>query len=492
MQPNRTDAANRGGTTDTDPKRDAGGLLTETHWLVTKVMRYRAVNLFLLALFVTLAVPLAAHAQGVDVHGVVDTLLGKYKTAGEAWIITIQNAATKLFWLLATISLAWTCISMGIKQADLVEIVAELCRFIMFTGFFFWLLLNGASFANGIINSLRQVGGEAAGTGQAIYPGDLITLGMQVFQQEMLQINILLPAATGIPAAIALIILIICALIAVNMILLLCAAWIVLYAGLIFLGFGGCRWTSDMAINYYRSVLGVGVSLMTMQLIIGIGIQFLQQLVASTGSNPDAGQVAIIMCATIILAVISHRLPHMVAGMILGGGNNGAIGGVGVMTLLAGGMMGANWAGRLGANPTAPVATDGVGEGAKMLQDRISAVEAAMGAQSSSQASSLAGSSGSSQTSWSNSGAAASAQARQSAGGGRGSSRSAGVVGAGKMNVGSGSDGKPQLGQRLVSDTGVKPVEPPEPPLERPMSPDEQRGFGPDGNSDPNDGGNVT
>ncbi|HKM82989.1 MAG TPA: type IV secretion system protein [Candidatus Acidoferrum sp.] len=53
--------------------------------------------------------------------------------------------------------------------------------------------------------------------------------------------------------------LVVCALIAVNMILLLCAAWIVTYAGLIFLGFGGCRWRSDMAINYYRCPVDVGL-----------------------------------------------------------------------------------------------------------------------------------------------------------------------------------------------------------------------------------------
>ena len=129
-----------------------------------------------------------------------------------------------------------------------------------------------------------------------------------------------------------------CALIAVNMILLLCAAWVVVYAGLIFLGFGGCRWTSDMAINYYRTVLGVGVSLMTMQLIIGIGVQFLKDLVASTGQNLDAPTLAIIMIASIILAVIAHRLPQMVAGMVVGGGHNGAIGGVGIMTLLGTGV----------------------------------------------------------------------------------------------------------------------------------------------------------
>src|SRR5258705_8301359 len=94
----------------------------------------------LLLLVLVIAVPVA-HAQAVDVHSVVDSLLAKYKGAGQAWTVTIENAATKFFWLLATISFGWTGVSMAIKQSDLVEIVAELCRFIMFTGFFFWLLL---------------------------------------------------------------------------------------------------------------------------------------------------------------------------------------------------------------------------------------------------------------------------------------------------------------------------------------------------------------
>ena len=61
---------------------------------------------------------------------------------------------------------------------------------------------------------------------------------------------------------------------------------------------------------------------MTMQLIIGIGVQFLQDLVASTSQTLDASQLGILLCAVIILAVISHRLPHMVAGMVVGGGHN--------------------------------------------------------------------------------------------------------------------------------------------------------------------------
>src|SRR4029077_14055982 len=131
----------------------------------------------LLLLVLVIAVPVA-HAQAVDVDRVVDTLLAKYRSAGQSWTGTIQSAATKFFWLLATISLGWTCISMAIKQSDLVEIVAELCRFIMFTGLFLWLLTNGAAYGNDIIQSLSQLGTNAGG--QGLTPGDIVNLAMQV------------------------------------------------------------------------------------------------------------------------------------------------------------------------------------------------------------------------------------------------------------------------------------------------------------------------
>src|SRR6266436_9035937 len=170
----------------------------------------RAVTIVVVAIMLITVVVLStsvAQAQSTGPQGVVDDLLGKYKSAGKAWEATIEQAATKLFWLLATISLGWTCVSMAIKQSDLVEIVAELCRFIMFTGFFFWLLLHGASFGNAIVSSLRQIGGDAAGTGQAIYPGDLITLGMKVYQQTFTHVNWLQPESIVAPIMIAVIIL---------------------------------------------------------------------------------------------------------------------------------------------------------------------------------------------------------------------------------------------------------------------------------------------
>ena len=425
---------------------------------------------------VVLSTSVVAQAQSTGPQGVVNDLLGKYKSAGKAWEATIEQAATNLFWWLATISLGWTCVSMAIKQSDLVEIVAELCRFIMVTGFFLWLLTHGAAFGNDIIQSLSQVGTNAGG--QGLTPGDIVNLGMQVYQQTLMHVNWLEPYSIVAPVIIAVIILIVCALVAVNMILLLCAAWVVLYAGLIFLGFGGCRWTSDMAINYYRTVLGIGVSLMTMKLIVAIGVRYLQDLVAATSTTLNPSQLGILLCAVIILAVISHRLPHMVAGMVVGGGHNGAIGGIGMMTLFAAGMTGMGLASRLSGNPAAAVAAEGVGEGAKMLQDRLAAVEAAMGAQ---------GTQGSMATDTSGSGSSATGESTAKAGGfdlkswyGR-RSRAGSATSAGGTTAGAAGSSAPSSAAGGPQSGGGKTT-PAEPPLERPMSADEARGFGPDGN----------
>ena len=428
------------------------------------------------AVLLTLAVLLvsAGSAPAADMSGVVDTLLGKYQSAGQAWVGALKGGATTLFWILATISLSWTCISMALKRAELGEFAAELCRFIMFTGLFFWLLTNGPDFAGRIIHSLWQLGGEASGSGNSIYPAQLINLGMQVFQNSIKHINFMAVESIVIPTIIALIILIVCALIAVNMILLLCAAWVVLYAGIVFLGFGGCRWTSDMAINYYRTVLGIGVSLMTMQLIIGLGIKFLQDLVASTGTNLDAPSLAIIMVACIILLVIAHRLPQMVAGMVVGGGHNGAVGSVGIMALLGTGVAMTSMAGSAAAAArTAGVSPAAIDANQRLL-DRIAVLDDANAAGS-----------GNGNDAIHNSTRQDTKTPDTGLGLGRNPTRSDTVASSARPTTT--ADTSRVTASPEVEQTSTAPApaasaeaeEPDEPPLTRPMTPDEQRGFPP-------------
>ena len=75
------------------------------------------------------------------------------------------------------------------------------------------------------------------------------------------------PLASAVGLVLSGLIMVVFALVGANMLLLLCSAWLLAYAGVFFLGFGGSRWTSDIAINYYKKILEIGASLFTMILL---------------------------------------------------------------------------------------------------------------------------------------------------------------------------------------------------------------------------------
>ena len=279
------------------------------------------------------------------------------------------------FGSLLAFRVSWTLITLIFKWADLLEICAELVRFIMTTGLFFWMLTNGPQFAQAIIGSLWQLGGQAAGGGTAIYPGDLITLGMQVMLNSSAQLAWMVVApAAGVPFIFAVIILILCALIAVNMILLLVSAWVILYAGVIFLGFGGCRWTSDMAINYYKTVLGVGVSLLVMQLVIGIGQQFLQGSCEHFRSSPGYPWHGNTDDRYADHNGFITSIAGFGANIAIGSGHHGGIGALGFMSAVGAAMAASSIARSVAgaAGPIGAVGAAGMAAGDKIME-RISA-----------------------------------------------------------------------------------------------------------------------
>ena len=132
-------------------------------------------------------------------------------------------------------------------------------------------------------------------------------------------------------------VLFILALVAINMLLQLCSAWILAYAGIFFLGFGGCKWTSDMALNYFKTVLGVGVSLMTMTLIVGVGTGIINEYHAKMSTAINLEEIGILFVSALTLFMLVDKLPSMVAGIISGAG----IGSTGIGSFGAGAAIGA-------------------------------------------------------------------------------------------------------------------------------------------------------
>lgn len=280
---------------------------------------------------------LDASAGTMNSSGLFDDVLNRYNTAASGWAGVVTSAATWLFWTLVVISMVWTFGMMALRKADIGEFFAEFVRFTIFVGFFWWLLINAPAFATSIFNGLRQVAGNATGLGSSLSPSGIVDIGFAIFYNVVDQSSIWSPgdSLAGILMAVA--ILVVLAIIGVNMLLLLASAWVLAYGGIFFLGFGGSRWTSDMAINYYKTVLGIAAQLMTMVFLIGIGKTFLDDYYARMSSGISLKEMGVMLIVCVILLALVNKVPALVAGIITGA----SVGGAGIGQFGAGAAVGA-------------------------------------------------------------------------------------------------------------------------------------------------------
>lgn len=305
-------------------------------------------------------------------QGVLDQVVAEFNTRASSWQTVVMSAASWLFWTLGTISFTWTMGMLALRKADMGDFFAEFIRFILFFGFFYWLLQNGPTFADSIIRSLRQLGDSAAGT-SGLSPTVIVDIGFLVFKRAIENISLLNPVDSIAGLAMSVAILLLLATIAVNMLLLLVSAWILMYAGIFFLGFGGARWTSDMAINYYKTVLSVAVQLFAMILLVGIGTDLLDTFYAQMSTSLKYEELGTLLVVCFALLMLVNRIPSLLASIITGA----SIGGAGIGNVTAGVITGA----AIGAAGTASAAASLAGSaamgGALNIAGGASAIRAA-------------------------------------------------------------------------------------------------------------------
>ncbi|HBA9354750.1 TPA: P-type conjugative transfer protein TrbL, partial [Escherichia coli] len=218
-----------------------------------------------------------AYAGQLDSSGLLDTLLDKFQQVASTWTLVIGDYANWLFWGMVLISMVWTFGMLAMQGEGLTSALAEIVRFFAVIGFFYYLLINGPAISQSIINSMRQLAANALGTSTGISPSSIVDIAFVILTKVSSAASIWSPMISTIMITVAIIVLVVMALIAINMLIMLVSAWVLCYAGVILLGFGGSKWTSDIAINYLRTVLSIGIQLFTMTLIIGIGQSFIDQ-----------------------------------------------------------------------------------------------------------------------------------------------------------------------------------------------------------------------
>ncbi|MBO6036907.1 MAG: P-type conjugative transfer protein TrbL [Acetobacter sp.] len=236
---------------------------------------------------VLLGSPLKCYAQTLNSEGIlsqqngdnsnsIDQTMTAFENATQEWKAVFLKYAEELFWLLAPIGMVWRFGQIALKGEGLTEALAELVRFTIFIGFYYWLLENGTQITQAIVQSMEKMAGTAAHTSQGLDASSILNLGLDTLgdilynNYKIFSLNESHDFGAIFDVALGIFFACLCAVIAIHVLLAVLAVWFLMYAGIFILGFGSTSWTSDMAINYFRTVLVASIRLATIILIVGV------------------------------------------------------------------------------------------------------------------------------------------------------------------------------------------------------------------------------
>lgn len=274
----------------------------------------------------------ADSAQAADAGGVLDGVAQKFVSNAASWSSKMFEYAQRLFFLLALIAFVWQFVPLAASgfKGDIGDVFGPLLRWIITTGFFYFLLVHGAEYSVQIVETFTKIGGNVSGGSSAWKPSKIIDIGFGMVEHVLkaeAKMGFWDKLAIGGPLnVLVMFIMVVITLIAAQVLITYAGAYVMAYAGIIVLGFGGSSFTRDMAIAYFKQMIGIGLHLMTMLLILGIGIKEIEEMANAVTTQSMATNLADLLAVGIVslmLYLLISRVPPMVAGLA-GGGNAGA------------------------------------------------------------------------------------------------------------------------------------------------------------------------
>ncbi|WP_299103634.1 P-type conjugative transfer protein TrbL [uncultured Variovorax sp.] len=284
------------------------------------VKRFRSAG-FLVALAV-LFFSVRVHAD----TGILDNIAQTYKTAATGWTGALLGYANRLFMLLATIELAWSFAVWALDKNEFQSFISAVAKKIMWIGIFYALLLNGPVWIPLIIDSFVGAGSAAGGSG-GLSPSEVFTTGLDnaaTMLEGIKNMSLWDDFASIVIAGLSAIVIVLAfAVIAGQLLVALVESYIAISAGLLFLGFGGSRWTTDFVQKFIGYAVATGVKLFMLYLIIGIGntqAQTWKAMLATIGTPgvPVFNIILTVLGGSVLLMFMAIQIPAMAASMLAG------------------------------------------------------------------------------------------------------------------------------------------------------------------------------
>jgi type IV secretion system protein TrbL len=307
----------------------------------------------------------------IEGNNTLDCILDTFQASTRSWQSRLAGFAQSLFWILAAIEFTWAAIQLAFRGADLSEWLSSLVNQVLFIGFFAALLQFSAEWAGAVVASFQQAANSATGT-QLIRPSDIFDVGVRLAtalydasSNWNIVHNLVLVVA-------GFFILLSFGLIAASLIVALVESYIVISAGVLFMGFGGSRWTKDYAVRTFQYCVSVGAKLFVIQLLAGLTVAIVEPWAsvatgASTLSSASLTSVFVLVGISVVFVAITRIIPEMVQSLIngtstaTGGGLYGTAAGLATTAVAGavGGAMASRQAGKLASEQLATADADG-------------------------------------------------------------------------------------------------------------------------------------
>ena len=271
-----------------------------------------------------------AHAQGPSSVNGPSSILDEYKGLQNAWITKLLGAAQRLFFLLAGIEVAWSFTLLAIEKADFQALTATIVRKIMWIGIFYAILLYGVTPGGGgwipaIIDSFHILGQNASSVGP-LGPSAIVGFGVNMCVDLLYSLkgaDFLTSFASSLALVFCAVIIFIAYLaIAIQFVVAMVESYLVIGAGVIFLGFGGSRWTAAYVERYIAYAVSVGMKILVLYLLVGAGMTVSQgwiQVAQNAATSADPARTGFDLAAAAVMFLCVCWMSPKISSAMLGG-----------------------------------------------------------------------------------------------------------------------------------------------------------------------------
>ena len=279
-------------------------------------LRFISITILVLLLLATSASSFAEEAKFKMLDAIDAGFAGK--TAG--WESIIRVYANRLFWLLAVIDFCYLSATFVLDKKEMDDIFHSIVKKVMTLGFFWFVLKTSHDWIPQILDSFTQIGQKAGGA-KASTPDGIAVAGYDAAMaslQALDDLGVTEKIGAVVPAVLmALLIFLSFLWVAVQLLVAKIETSIAVGAGIILLGFGGSKWTTDMASKYMQYSIATGLKLMLLFLLIGMG-QTLFNDIKIVGGDKFFESMLVTTGTALTYAFLATKIPALASAMMSG------------------------------------------------------------------------------------------------------------------------------------------------------------------------------